>query len=83
MKHLTIRNIPPDLSAALEREKRQRGASLNRTVIELLAQALGVGAAKRRRNGLRSLAGTWSKRDLREFEEAVRNGERIDDELWR
>lgn len=81
MKTLTVRDVPPDLAEALEREKRRRGESLNRTVLELLGQGLGVGTT--RSNGLARLAGDWSEEELREFEEAVAPFERIDEELWR
>ena len=60
MKAITLRNVPPDLAAALNREKRRRGQSLNRTVIDLLKQGLGVGEP--RSNGLARLAGGWSGR---------------------
>ena len=33
MKHVTIRNLPPQVAEGLEKEKRQRGQSLNQTVI--------------------------------------------------
>ncbi len=33
-------------------------------------------------NRLDHLAGTWSEADLREFDEAVRATERLDDALW-
>ena len=46
MKTITIRNVPPEVARALEREKQRRGASLNRTVIELLSQGLGVGVIR-------------------------------------
>jgi hypothetical protein len=82
-KHLTVRNIPPDLSRALEREKRRRGASLNQTVIELLGQGLGVGSAEARSNGLRRLAGTWSEEQRAEFEATLAAAEDIDAEVWR
>jgi hypothetical protein len=36
MKALTIRNLPPALAEALDREKHRRGQSLNQTVIDLL-----------------------------------------------
>jgi hypothetical protein len=81
MKHLTIRSLPPSLSAALEEEKRRRGKSLNRTVIELLSQALGVGTT--RSNGLGQLAGTWNEEGFRRFEEAVAPFESTDSEIWR
>jgi hypothetical protein len=78
-----VRNIPPEISRALEREKRRRGASLNQTVIELLGQGLGVGSAEGRSNGLRRLAGTWSEEQRAEFEAAVAVMEEVDAELWR
>jgi plasmid stability protein len=40
--HLTVRNLPDDLSAALERAIHRPGTSLNQTVIDLLRQSLGV-----------------------------------------
>jgi plasmid stability protein len=39
--HLTVRNLPDELAAALESEKRRRGTSLNQTVVDLLRQSLG------------------------------------------
>ncbi len=81
MKHLTIRNLPPDVAQALEREKRRRGESINQTVIGLLSKGLGVGAP--RSNGLANLSGKWSEEDLEEFERAVAPFAEIDDELWR
>lgn len=83
MRHLTIRNVPPKLADALEQEKRRRGESLNRTVLDLLAQSLGQSATGRRSNGLAKLGGTWSEQQYEQFEAAVASTERIDEELWR
>ena len=82
MRHLTVRNVPSDLAEALEREKRRRRTSLNRTVIDLLRQTLGVGI-EAPRNGLERLAGGWTDEDLQRFEEATEEFERIDEEHWR
>ena len=41
----TIHGIPAALDAALRRRARERGASLNQTVIDALAAALGVAEA--------------------------------------
>jgi hypothetical protein len=67
--------------AALDSERKRRGASLNQTVIDLLKQATGVGGP--RSNGLAVHAGTWSEKQFREFEEATKEFEKIDEELWR
>lgn len=81
MRNLTIRNVPPEVAEALEREKRRRGDSLNQTVIELLEQGLGVGVT--RSNGLAHLAGSWTEEEFRRFEEAVALFDAIDPELWK
>ena len=83
MEHLTIRNVPAGVAQALEAEKLRRGKSLNQTVIELLAQGLGVQPTRSRSNGLRQLAGGWSAEDLAEFDAAVASTREVDDELWR
>lgn len=82
MRYLTIRNIPEELAERLTEERRARGGSLNQTVIDLLAGALGVAANGRRSNGLAALAGTWGPGELEEFERATAFTEEIDDELW-
>lgn len=82
--HLTIRNVPPGVAAALEKEKRRRGASLNQTVVELLGERLGIDSAKVRSNGLRRLAGRWTETEAVRIERRIAEvAERVDDELWR
>ena len=81
MRHLTVRNIPPELASALSSEKERRDLSLNQTVITLLCQTLGVEG--QRSNGLARLAGSWTDEDHAGFEEAVATFSEIDDELWR
>jgi hypothetical protein len=80
IKALTIRNLPPALAEALDREKRRRGQSLNQTVIDILGQ--GLGATGVRSNGLGRLAGGWSEEEFRDFEAAIARFDAIDDELW-
>jgi plasmid stability protein len=82
IKALTIRNVPPSLAEALEREKRRKGKSLNQTVIDLLGQGLGAEGGTRS-NGLGRLAGGWSEDEFRDFEQATAQFEAVDEELWR
>lgn len=81
IKALTIRNLPPRLADALEREKQRRGQSLNQTVIDLLGQ--GLGAQGPRSNGLGRLAGGWAEDEFLDFERATAQFEGVDEELWR
>ena len=83
MKTMTIRHVSTELAEALEAEKRRRGISLNRTVLLLIQEALGISSGKIRSNGLRRLAGSWSENEFRDFERAVAPFSNIDEDLWR
>lgn len=81
MKTMTVRNIPPELDEALQRERARRGQSLNQTVIDLLRQRLGVGGT--RSNGLARLAGRWTEEETERFGSDIAPFERVDEEVWR
>lgn len=83
MKTMTIRGVPAELAAALENEKKRRGTSLNRTVLGLMREALGLSHTGPRSNGLRRLAGAWSEDEYQEFERATDIFNRVDKEVWR
>ena len=83
MKTISVRNVPPDTAAALEAERRLRGLSLNRTVLSLMHEALGLSNPRRRSNGLRRFAGTWTEVEFRHFEEAVASFQAIDEDMWK
>lgn len=83
MRHLTIRNLPPEVGAALERKRARSQTSLNQTVIDLLRGALGVRGQGETSNGLARFAGTWTAEEHEQFEAAVAMTEQIDEELWR
>jgi hypothetical protein len=82
MNYITVRNLPPSVATALEKEKQNRGKSLNQTTIELLAEVLGVNDKGIVRNGLGALAGGWSDDDLRTFEDSIVSTQQIDPEVW-
>lgn len=82
MKTMTIRNVPNDVAQALDAERLRRGLSLNRTVLALVAESLGV-SGKPRSNGLKGLSGGWTEDEYRQFEAATAPLREIDDELWK
>lgn len=82
MKNLTIRNVSSKLARALDEEKRRRGTSLNQVVLQLLEAALGLEVGEYD-NGLADFAGRWSEEEFREFEAAVADFERVDEDAWR
>ena len=84
MKAITLRNIPADLSRRIERRAKEKGSSLNRTVIQILNDALGtsIRRAAKLHHDLDHLAGSWSEDEAREFDEDLAAQRKIDPELW-
>ena len=83
MSYITLRQIPAAIEKQLRSLARQTGTSLNKTVIGLLARALGMADGTPRARELSDLAGTWSEEEAREFEENTRAFEQIDEDIWR
>ncbi|HSS48127.1 MAG TPA: hypothetical protein VLX28_04205 [Thermoanaerobaculia bacterium] len=83
MEQITIRDLPSELSEALERESLRLRKPVENTVIELLRRALKVRPVAPKRSGLARLAGTWTEEEYRSFESAVAMTEQVDEELWR
>jgi plasmid stability protein len=86
MNPITLRNVPAEVARAIRRRARRRGLSLNRAVIELLGEALGL----MRRPGhatvytdLDPLMGTWTKREADAFDRSLAEQRTIDPELWK
>ena len=83
MGYITLRQIPPAIEKRLRAMAGARGASLNTTIISVLARALGVPEGDEKARDLSDLAGTWSEQEAAEFDENVRAFEQIDEDLWR
>jgi plasmid stability protein len=82
---LTVRGLDGTLRSALEREAARRGKSLNKTVLALLAESLGLAHGDRvaLADDLDELAGTWSKSEAARFDESLRAQRQVDPKLWR
>ena len=76
---LTIRGVPDEVGRRLARLSRDRGTSVNRTVVDILTTAVGVDARRRR---LERYA-TWTAEDTAEFERALSVQRVVDADLWR
>lgn len=77
----TLRNIPPSLDRALRQKARREGRSLNEVAVEALRRAMGLGDEPVRHRSLKGIRGTW--REDPEFDAALAEQDRIDEELWR
>ena len=87
IKAITLRNLPPGLASAIEKEATRTGASLNATVLRLLQNAIGEesmpGQGNEKKRDLSSFAGTWTKEEADEFDAFLVDHRRIDPDDWR
>ena len=84
MKAITLRNVPPAVEKAIRAKARQKRISVNRAVIELLEERVGV--SDRRRvihHDLDRFIGSWTAREAKEFDDALGEMRQIDPELWK
>lgn len=83
MRQITVRSIPEDLQREIQSRARARGESLNKSVIRLLKQAVGLDRPEKKKRNLSAMAGKWGAREATEFERNVRIFETIDEDLWK
>jgi hypothetical protein len=72
-------SIPDEVAISLERVSRERGKSVNMTVNQILAEAVGPQSRLER---LQRYV-TWTDEDLREFSDALAEQRTIDADIWR
>ena len=84
MKAVTLRNLPPRVSRAITRRASELKTSLNKAVISLLDDGLGVheGPAARYHD-LDELSESWAREEAPEFEAVLREQRTTDPDVWR
>ena len=79
-KQLTIRSVPVSIDEALRRLAKQQSKSLNTVALEMLARGLELDAKPVEYTDLDDLIGSWQEDP--EFDRAVQDFEKVDDEAW-
>lgn len=77
----TIRQVPERVDTVLREKAAGEGISLNDAALAALSRGAGVSEEEVRYHDLDDLAGTWV--DDSAFDEAVREMDRIDPDLWK
>jgi hypothetical protein len=86
MKAITLRNLPPDVTRAIQQRAKQNKTSVNKAVIGLLEESLGKKPGKKekvRYHDLDHLIGTWTKEEADAFDKLIAEQRTIDPELWK
>ena len=83
MKAITLRNVPPEIARVVRKRASEKGQSLNKAVLELVAEGAGLKKpAKVRHSDLDALFGSWSKKEADAFDRHLRELRKIDPEVW-
>lgn len=77
-KQITVRNPSPELTRRLKTLAESRGESLNKTILRLLSDAVGIDERRQRLLGY----ATWTEEDYEEFEAAQASQRVVDEEMW-
>lgn len=85
MKSITVHNMDDNLVQKISEKARQKGLSLNKTIKNLLQEALGLQPKKEtdHTKDFQDLCGIWTDEDLEEFESSTADLDRIDPEDWK
>jgi plasmid stability protein len=86
MKQLTIRGVDDKLHHALRSRAEQEGLSVNRYVLALLKESLGLASGRALEDveydDLDHLIGSWTQEAYEEFSDLLQDQRQIDPELW-
>jgi hypothetical protein len=82
---VTLRNLPPEVARIVRKRAHERRTSVNKAVIELLQEGLGLAGKTPRllHHDLDDLAGSWTKRESEAFDEALDSQRAIDPDVWK
>lgn len=82
--NFNLRSIDPNVMFLLKKEAAKQKISVNSLILEIIGRDLGIVCHTKKNvfHDLDDLAGTWSDKDKKRFDENVKPFEKIDQELW-
>lgn len=82
--NFNLRNIAPQVMELLKKKAREKKISINSLLVQIIEQSLGFSlpAKKVIFHDLDHLAGTWSNKEKKEFDDNIKSFEKIDEDLW-
>ncbi|MCK5229677.1 MAG: hypothetical protein U9O82_02605 [Thermodesulfobacteriota bacterium] len=84
MKSITIHGLDDPLDSLIRQRAKKQKMSLNKTIKQLLADALGLKSAvsENHRDDFLDLFGQWSDADMNEFSQNIKDFNKIDPADW-
>ena len=72
MRQITLRGMDPEVERTIRRMAKTSGKSLNRVILNMIRQSIGLNKKNPPAAFLRELAGGWSAEDAAEFLDSIR-----------
>lgn len=84
-KKYTIRDVEPKLDRAVREESAHYGISLNKTLLRLLARALGLTKETEEREAMREpiVLKPWERREAEGMRKSLGETREVDPDLWK
>jgi hypothetical protein len=86
LRQITVRNLDPRLQEEIRRLAAAEDISLNKAALRLLRKGADLEEGRPSRpvigGGLDHLFGTWSEKEAKEFDAALRSCEKVDRDFW-
>jgi hypothetical protein len=83
--NFNLRGVSSEVMTTLKQEAEKQNTSVNLLIIKLIENGIGYSHVVKRptHHDLDKLAGTWSAKDVKEFERNTKDFEKIDGDLWK
>lgn len=88
MRQMTLRDIPDEIEMVVRNEASRQGISLNKAFLTLLRKGLQQttvqtsSVTSKSKSRFSRFCGVWSEEDAVEFDKALLEQRRIDNEAW-
>ena len=83
IKQMTLRQVPDAVEKGIRGRARRTGHSLNRTMIALMEETLGIRTTEKKRRDMSRFAGQWSNEECAAFDRNTFVFEHVDEETWK
>jgi hypothetical protein len=82
--NFNLRNVDPNVMSLLKKEAIRQKVSVNSLILQIIEHGLGIAYPTKKVvfHDLDYLAGTWSDKVQKVFDDNIKSFESIDQELW-
>lgn len=83
IKQITLRQVPDAVEKGIRMRAKRTNRSMNRAMIDLMEEALGVKSPEKKKRDISSLVGQWTDQECEAFDRNTEVFERLDEENWK